>query len=82
MREERTSSQQSRLYISLSSFFKWAGKDVQETTTGAAFELDSAVEEASAVELELASGEAAAEEGEEEEDRQESSPPPTFMFWT
>ena len=81
MREERTSSQQSRLYISLSSFFQWARKYVQETTTGAAFELDSAVEEASAVELGV-SEEAAAEEGEEEEDRQESSPPPTFIFWT
>ena len=81
MREERTSSQQSRLYISLSSFFKWAGNDVQETTTGAAFELDAAAEEASAVELGLSEDAAAEEEG-EEEDRQESSPPPTFMFWT
>jgi hypothetical protein len=51
---------------------------VQETTTGATSELDSALEEASA--LELAAEEAAAEE--EEEDKQESSPPPTFIFWT
>ena len=51
-------------------------EDVQETTTGAASELDSALEEASALEL---ASEGAAEE-EEEEDRQESSPPPTFIF--
>jgi hypothetical protein len=81
MKEERTSSQQSRLYISLSprTALKWRN-DVQETTTGAgaASELDSALEEASA--LELAAEEAAEEEEEEEEDKQESSPPPTFIF--
>jgi hypothetical protein len=81
MKEERTSSQQSRLYISLSprTALKWRN-DVQETTTGAgaASELDSTAEE-----LALASGEEAAEEAAEEEgeeDKQESSPPPTFIF--